>query len=60
MFKPKQKSQNQVFRDPSVKSEECWRVMYEGKIVRADFNCRGAAQAHLDLLESGYYNKEKA
>lgn len=49
---------NQVFLDPSIKTEKSWRVCFNESIVKADFNSKGAAQAHLELLEKGYYEKK--
>ena len=52
----------QVFRDPSVKDRESWRVMYNGRICSPSFNSEWAAIAYLDLLQKGYrepeYNRE--
>lgn len=42
--------ENQVFclRDGL---ETVWKVLFEGVVVAADWNCKGAAQAHLSQLE---------
>ena len=48
----------QVFRDPSVKDQEVWRVMYNGRICSPTFNSEGAAMTYLDLLRKGYRKPE--
>ncbi len=42
---------NQVFRDPANKTEEAWRVLFNGAVLPPSWNSKGAAQTHLNLLE---------
>lgn len=50
---------NRLFRDPAVKDADAWRVLYNGRVVPGEFNSKGAARAHLDLLERGYYTRPR-
>ena len=40
---------DQVFRDPSVKGEDSFRVICDGRLIGADWNSYGAAQAGLEV-----------
>lgn len=44
---------NQVFRDPAVKTEESWRVLFNGRITSPTFANKGAADGYMDLLKAG-------
>lgn len=45
--------EDQVFRDPANRSEEAWRVCWNGLVLPPSFGSKGAAQAHLDGLRAG-------
>jgi hypothetical protein len=45
--------ENQVFRDPTAKDREAWRVLWYGQVCLPEFNSRGAAIAYLVMLKSG-------
>lgn len=49
---------DQVFRDPSEKHADCWRVAFADRIEPARFNSRGAALAYLDALVRGVRRPE--
>lgn len=50
---------NQVFRDPSVKDSEAWRVLYNGEVLTPVFNSKGAAQVYLNQVECGLRKPER-
>jgi hypothetical protein len=43
---PAQVSLPAVFRDPSEKQEEVWRVAFQGGILPVEFQSKGAAEIH--------------
>jgi hypothetical protein len=44
---------SEVIRDPAIKTEDSWRVIWHGRILTPEFNSKGAAEAHLGLLRLG-------
>ena len=50
--------ENQVFRDPSVKDRDSFRVVFNDRICTPDFNSTGAAAAYLGALSAGYRSPE--
>jgi hypothetical protein len=45
--------QNQVFRDPSVKDHDYYRVMFDDRICSPGWQQVGPARAYLQALEAG-------
>lgn len=48
----------EVIRDPSVKDEDIWRVVWDGKIQSASFQSKGAAEVQLSLIRLGIRKPE--
>lgn len=44
---------NHVFRDPAVKNEDSFRVLFNRGLTSPSFNCFGAALTYLQMLERG-------
>lgn len=44
---------NQTMRDPSIKEQDAFRVLFNDRLCSPCFRSIGAAQAYLDLLERG-------
>lgn len=51
---------SEVFRDPAVKGQDNFRVMFEGQLCSPDFNSKGAAAAYLEMLQRGDRKPELA
>lgn len=35
-----------------------WKAMVDGKVIKADFNCKGAADAAIDVYSNKKYKKQ--